>query len=345
MVGKETCVRWYKTHSALKDTAGRGKRVRAIVLERDEVQVDAVRPAPTPGADEVIVRVTRAGVCETDLQLIKGYMGFRGVLGHEFVGVAESGPYAGRRVVGEINCACWSCATCRKGLSTHCPHRTVLGILNHDGAFADFIAVPQRNLHPVPDSIPDDIAVFTEPVAAAFQIPAQLQVAATDRIIVLGDGRLGNLCAQVLSSIADDVLVVGKHPEKLALLDAIGVKTALLSEDLPQRAADIVVECTGSESGLPTALSLVRPRGTIVLKTTVAASQTLAWAPFVIDEVTLVGSRCGPFDRALDALEHGLVDVEPLIADRFNLSNGLLALQRARQKGVLKVLLEMESSM
>jgi threonine dehydrogenase-like Zn-dependent dehydrogenase len=317
--------------------------MRAIVLETDDVQVDMVRPAPAPAADEVLVRVTRAGVCETDLQLIKGYMGFRGVLGHEFVGVAESGPLAGQRVVGEINCPCWQCDTCRSGFPTHCPNRTVLGILNHDGAFADLIAVPQRNLHRVPDSIPDDIAVFTEPVAAAFQIPAQIEIAATERIAVLGDGRLGNLCAQVMSSMADDVLVIGKHREKLALLDALGLKTALLSDDIPQRSFDIVVECTGSESGLPTALKLVRPRGTIVLKTTVAGTQTLAWAPFVIDEVTLVGSRCGPFDRALNALEHGLVDVEPLITDRFSLSNGLMALQRAQQKGVLKVLLEMDA--
>jgi threonine dehydrogenase-like Zn-dependent dehydrogenase len=317
--------------------------VRAIVLEQDDVQLDQVRPAPTPGPDEVLVRVTRAGVCETDLQLIKGYMGFRGVLGHEFVGVAESGAYAGQRVVGEINCACWECDTCRRGLATHCPNRTVLGILNHDGAFADLIAVPQRNLHRVPDSIPDDIAVFTEPVAAAFQIPSQIRLTATDRIVVLGDGRLGNLCAQVLASISDEVHVVGKHREKLALLDAMGLRTALVSDDLPSREADIVVDCTGSESGLPTALKLVRPRGTIVLKTTVAGTQTLAWAPFVIDEVTLVGSRCGPFDQALDALAHGLVDVEPLIADRFNLSNGLMALERAQQKGVLKVLLEMEA--
>ena len=317
--------------------------MRALVLEQSNVQVDPVHPTPTPGPEESIVRVTRAGVCETDLQLIKGYMGFRGVLGHEFVGVAESGPYTGRRVVGEINCACWTCATCRNGFPTHCPNRTVLGILNHDGAFADLIAVPQRNLHLVPDSIPDDVAVFTEPVAAAFQIPAQLEIDKNDRIVVLGDGRLGNLCAQVLASIADDVLVVGKHPEKLGLLDSLGVKTALLSDDLPERAADIVVECTGSESGLPTALRLVRPRGTIVLKTTVAGTQTLAWAPFVIDEVTLIGSRCGPFDRALDALEKGLVDVQPLIADRFNLSNGLAALQRAQQKGVLKVLIEMDA--
>ena len=317
--------------------------MRAIVLETDDVQVDMVRPAPAPAGEEVLVRVTRAGVCETDLQLIKGYMGFRGVLGHEFVGVAESGPLAGQRVVGEINCACWQCDTCRSGFPTHCPNRTVLGILNHDGAFADLIAVPQRNLHRVPDSIPDDIAVFTEPVAAAFQIPAQIEIAGTERIAVLGDGRLGNLCAQVMSSMADEVLVIGKHREKLALLDALGLKTALLSDDIPQRSFDIVVECTGSESGLPTALKLVRPRGTIVLKTTVAGTQTLAWAPFVIDEVTLVGSRCGPFDRALNALEHGLVDVEPLITDRFSLSNGLMALQRAQQKGVLKVLLEMDA--
>ena len=317
--------------------------MRAIVLETDDVQVDMVRPAPAPAGEEVMVRVTRAGVCETDLQLIKGYMGFRGVLGHEFVGVAESGPLAGQRVVGEINCACWQCDTCRSGFPTHCPNRTVLGILNHDGAFADLIAVPQRNLHRVPDSIPDDIAVFTEPVAAAFQIPAQIEIAGTERIAVLGDGRLGNLCAQVMSSMADEVLVIGKHREKLALLDALGLKTALLSDDIPQRSFDIVVECTGSESGLPTALKLVRPRGTIVLKTTVAGTQTLAWAPFVIDEVTLVGSRCGPFDRALNALEHGLVDVEPLITDRFSLSNGLMALQRAQQKGVLKVLLEMDA--
>src|SRR5262245_22544784 len=318
--------------------------MRALVLD-DRVSVQESRPSPNPGEGEVLVRVSCAGICETDLQLIKGYMGFRGVLGHEFVGVAESGPFAGRRVVGEINCACWSCATCRRGLNTHCPNRTVLGILNHDGAFADLIAVPQRNLHPVPDSVPDDIAVFTEPVAAAFQIPAQLTISRDDRIVVLGDGRLGNLCAQVLASIADDVLVVGKHREKLGLLEMMGLKTALLSDDLPKRAADIVVECTGSESGLPTALELVRPRGTIVLKTTVAGTQTLAWAPFVIDEITLVGSRCGPFDQALHALEQGLVDVQPLIADRFNLSNGVMALQRAQQKGVLKVLLEMESSM
>ena len=203
-------------------------------------------------------------------------MGFRGVLGHEFVGVAESGPFAGRRVVGEINCACHACDTCTAGFPTHCPNRTVLGILNHDGAFADRIAVPQANLHVVPDSLPNDIAVFTEPVAAAYQIPAQLAVGPRDRVVVLGDGRLGNLCAQVLAGLSNHVLVVGKHDSKLALLRARGIATAKLGDALDPRMADIVVDCTGSATGLPTALTLVRPRGTIVLKTTVAGSQELA---------------------------------------------------------------------
>jgi len=313
--------------------------MRAVVLG-DHVDVRSNHPEPAPVDGEVLVRVTRAGICETDLQLIKGYMGFRGVLGHEFVGVAESGPMAGRRVVGEINCACWRCETCLRGLPTHCPNRTVLGILNHDGAFADLIAVPQRNLHPVPDSLSDDLAVFTEPVAAAFQIPAQMAIHAQDRVIVLGDGRLGNLCAQVLARLSDRVVVVGKHPEKLALLTSMGIATALTSDPLDDRAADVVVDCTGSETGLPAALRLVRPRGTIVLKTTVAGQQTLAWAPFVIDEVTLMGSRCGPFDWALEALERGHVRVQPLVSDRFDLSQGLEALARAQTKGVLKVLLD-----
>jgi threonine dehydrogenase-like Zn-dependent dehydrogenase len=313
--------------------------MRAIVLD-DRVSVHEARPTPTPAGGEVLVRVLCAGICETDLQLIKGYMGFRGVIGHEFVGVAESGPLAGRRVVGEINCACRQCETCRSGLPTHCPNRTVLGILNHDGAFAEMIAVPQCNLHAVPDSVPDEVAVFTEPVAAAFQIPAQMTIRSKDRVVVLGDGRLGNLCAQVLARLSDHVMVVGKHLEKLALLASLGIGTALLSDPLDERAADIVVDCTGSDAGLPTALRLVRPRGTIVLKTTVAGAQTMAWAPFVIDEVTLVGSRCGPFDQALAALEQGRVSVRPLISDRFDLSHGIEALARAQMKPVLKVLLD-----
>ena len=314
--------------------------MRAMVLDDEGIHFRTSHPVPNTAEGEVLVRVTRAGVCETDLQLIKGYMGFRGVLGHEFVGVAESGPFAGRRVVGEINCSCERCDTCRRGMPGHCPNRTVLGILNHDGAFADMMAIPQRNLHLVPDSVPDDIAVFTEPVAAAFQIPAQIPVRRDDRVIVLGDGRLGNLCAQVLAHLSDRVLVVGKHPAKLSLLAARGIGTALLSDDRPDREADIVVDCTGSDTGLPLALKLVRPRGTIVLKTTVAGAQTLAWATLVIDEVTIVGSRCGPFDRALAALQDGKVEVGPLLSARFPLSEGLQALDRAQAKGVVKVLLD-----
>jgi len=330
--------------------------MRAIVLAQNNTLSNR-HDYPTPSArdGEVLVRVLRAGVCETDLQLVRGYMGFSGVLGHEFVGVAESGPMKGRRVVGEINCSCWTCSTCQAGRPSHCPNRTVLGILNHDGAFADFIAVPQRNLHAVPDSVSDDIAVFTEPVAAAFQIPAQIPIALTDRVVVLGDGRLGNLCAQVLARLSSHVTVVGKHAEKLALLTGRlhegppkaghyvrEIATKLLADVEPDHSADIVVDCTGSPTGLPTALSLVRPRGTIVLKTTVAGEQTMAWAPVVIDEVTIVGSRCGPFDRALAALEAGEVSVQPLISARYSLSDGVSAIEHARTRPALKVLIDVQ---
>ena len=231
------------------------------------------------------------------------------------------------------------------GRPTHCPNRTTIGIDGHDGAFAELIAVPQRNLHRVPDAVPTDAAVFTEPLAAAFQIPAQLTVNRTDRVVVLGDGRLGNLCAQVLAGISDRVILVGKHPEKLALLNALGIETALLGDLRANVAgginrADLVVDCTGSETGLPTALQLVRPRGTIVLKTTVAGSQQMPWAPVVIDEVTIVGSRCGPFDRALAALDAGSISVLPLISRRFDLSHGIEALEAAKSGGALKVLLD-----
>src|SRR5215831_839304 len=322
--------------------------MRAIIFDGRTLSLRADYPTPTPDDDEVLVRVLRAGVCETDLQLIKGYMGFHGILGHEFVGVAESGPLKGRRVVSEINCNCGTCTTCDAGRPSHCPDRTVLGILNHDGAFADYIVVPLRNLHAVPDSISDDEAVFTEPLAAAFQIPVQVPIDHDDRVVVLGDGRLGNLCAQVLARITKHVTVVGKHPEKLALLESppegghyvAPAATTLLSDIEPSRDYDVVVDCTGSPTGLPTALSLVRPRGTIVLKTTVAGEQTLALAPLVIDEVTIVGSRCGPFDRALTALETGEVSVLPLISARYPLDDGLAAVEHARTKPALKVLLD-----
>jgi threonine dehydrogenase-like Zn-dependent dehydrogenase len=267
-------------------------------------------------------------------------MAFRGVLGHEFVGVADEGPFAGRRVVGDINGRCWSCPTCTAGRPTHCPNRTTIGIAGHDGAFAEYVAVPQRNLHLVPETVATDAAVFAEPLAAACQIPAQVPIDRADRVLVLGDGRLGNLCAQVLARLTGDLLVVGRHESKLALLRTLGIDTCLLDDAPTDRGADLVVDCTGSESGLPTALRMVRPRGTIVLKTTVAGTQTLALSPIVIDEVTVVGSRCGPFDRALDALEKGWVSVEPLISCRFDLARGIEALDAAGTRPVLKVLLD-----
>src|SRR6266853_1308721 len=316
----------------------RSAGMRAIVLDRDRVVARTDHPEPTLRDGEVMVRVLCAGICETDLQLIRGYMGFHGVLGHEFVGIVQTGPLSGRRVVGEINCSCYRCEICLAGRPTHCPHRSVLGILNHDGAFADLIAVPQQNLHGVPESMPTDIAVFTEPVAAAFQIPAPMTIHRHDRIVVLGDGRLGNLCAQVLAHLSKDVTVVGKHDEKLALLKGLGIRTALLGAFPARRDVDIVVDCTGSPTGLPTALTIVSPRGTIVLKTTVAGEQTLALAPVVIDEVTILGSRCGPFDRALTALDSGEVSVLPLISARYGLSDGVAALEHARSKPSLKVL-------
>lgn len=312
--------------------------MRALVLGDDGVRLETDRRDPVPAAGDVLVRVLAAGICETDLQLIRGYHGFRGVLGHEFVGVALGGRFDGRRVVGEINCSCHACETCRAGRPGHCPHRTVIGIVNRDGAFADLVSVPERNLHAVPDAIEAEAAVFTEPVAAAFQIPEQVTITSGDRVIVVGDGRLGNLCAQVLSPLTDHLLVVGKHRDKLARLERLGIRGCLLHDRPRDRAADIVVECTGSDSGLPTALELVRPRGTIVLKTTIAGVSTLALAPVVVDEVTIVGSRCGPFGRALDALARGLVDVRTLIDDRFPLADGVRALHRAAEPGVLKVL-------
>lgn len=314
----------------------------ALEFREQSVRLRSDVPIPDPPDGEVLVRVLRAGVCETDLQLVKGYMGFAGILGHEFVGVAETGPLAGQRVVGEINCSCETCDFCRAGLRNHCPHRSVLGILNRDGAFAEYLTLPAQNLHVVPENVSTEAAVFTEPLAAAFQIPTQIPLNENQRVIVLGDGRLGNLCAQVIAMHDCQLTVIGKHPEKLALLERLGIETKLLADlkTIPmEQRADIVVDCTGSPTGVPTALQLVKPRGTIVLKTTVAGDQTLALAPFVIDEITLIGSRCGPFPKALEALAAGRIDVEPLVTARFHLSDAVGALDYASKPGMLKVLL------
>jgi threonine dehydrogenase-like Zn-dependent dehydrogenase len=313
---------------------------RAVVVNRGQLEFASAYSGRTPSPGHIPVRVTLAGICETDLQLVRGYMGYEGILGHEFVGIAEFGRFAGQRVVGEINCACHTCSTCQAGLPTHCPQRTVLGILNHDGAFADRVWLPEENLHPLPDSIPDDEAVFVEPLAAAWQIPAQLRVQEYRNVIVLGDGRLGNLCAQVLKACGCSVTLVGKHPWKLDIASRLGIPTALVGDIPRDRSADLVIDCTGSASGLPTAWSLVRPRGTIVLKTTVADPAGPNLAPLVIDEITVVGSRCGPFPKAIESLTKRTVDVRPLISARYPVANAVEAFQAAADGRHLKVLLE-----
>jgi threonine dehydrogenase-like Zn-dependent dehydrogenase len=282
--------------------------------------------------------VLLAGVCATDLQLVAGYMEFSGVPGHEFVGVAESGPFAGRRVVGEINCPCGECAHCRSGRAKHCPERTVLGILGRDGAFAERLVLPQANLHEVPDSIPTEEAVFAEPLAAAFRIPEQVSDLAGQEAVVLGDGRLGNLCAQVLRLHGANVRVAGKHRAKLRVLDQLGFKTEAVATLEHPHSADLVVECTGSPTGLNAALTQVRPMGTIVLKTTVAVDQRVLLASAVIDEVTIIGSRCGPFDKALEALRLGQINVNALIDGYYPLSEALRVFKRASEGQSLKQL-------
>jgi threonine dehydrogenase-like Zn-dependent dehydrogenase len=297
-------------------------------------------PRPLPSDGVAVVRVAVAGICNTDLELVKGYMGFRGVLGHEFTGTVEDGPaeWRGQRVVGEINFACEHCALCAGGWQRHCPTRRVMGILHADGAFAEYVAVPVTNLHRVPESVSDEDAVFTEPLAAAFEILDQVSLQPGTDCVVLGDGKLGLLVAQVLFQAGARVLAVGKHDGTLAILQRRGIETVLLSE-WRQTPATVVVEATGSAAGLSAAIAATRPRGTLVLKSTVAAAAQLNLAPLVINEITVVGSRCGRFAPALRALETGSVAVASLVSDRLPLNDGVDALRRAAMPGTLKVLL------
>ena len=295
---------------------------------------------PPASAERALVRVRLAGVCSTDLQLLKGYMDFRGVPGHEFVGEVHEGPaeWLGKRVVAEINFGCGRCEACGRGLQRHCPTRQVMGILDADGSFAEYLAVPLANLHAVPDAVSDEAAVFTEPLAAAFEILEQIPVKPGIQAVVLGDGKLGLLCAFVLHQAGAAVTVVGRHDSKLALARKAGMRAVNLSDWQPQ-AVDLVVEATGSPAGLQRAIAAVRPRGTLVLKSTLAEDHTLSLAPLVINEVTVVGSRCGPFPPALAALAHDRIPVSALIEAAYPLSAGLQALNHAGQRGARKVLL------
>ncbi len=303
-------------------------------------------PVPEVKPGWARIRVQVAGICKTDMEIMKGYLGFTGILGHEFVGVVdrcEDRALIGKRVVGDINAACGHCAWCARGLGRHCPQRTTLGIANLNGCMAEFCILPRENLLVVPEQMPAERAVLTEPLAAACEILEQLSIEKTDRIVVLGDGRLGVLCAWALATAAPDVTIIGHHPAKLSLARWRGI-TTLLGDDQVMPGADIVVEATGTSQGISRAMKLCRPRGTIVLKSTVAIPGDVNLAPVVINEQTIVGSRCGRFPAAL-AMMGSFPDMplDRIITGRFALERVEEAFARAQQKDALKVLLDIAS--
>lgn len=300
-------------------------------------------PEPEPGPGEALIRVSLAGICNTDLELVRGYMGFSGVLGHEFVGEVLAAPgapdWVGKRVCGEINLGCGDCPQCARAMARHCPHRRVLGILGKDGCLAERVTLPLRNLYEVPAAVPDELAVFSEPLAAAYEILEQVHIPPEERVLVLGDGKLGLLIAMALQQTGADVHVLGRHADKLTVAQGTGART-YLAPDRPEPGFDVVVEATGSPAGLEAAIELLRPRGTLVLKSTHQGKTELSLAPLVIHELTVVGSRCGVLPPALTALATRLVDPKPLLHDRFPLARGMQAMERAAAPGVLKVLIE-----
>jgi threonine dehydrogenase-like Zn-dependent dehydrogenase len=317
--------------------------MRGLWLETETIRLRDDLPRPEPAAGEARVRVLVAGICDTDLELVRGYYPFTGIPGHEFVGRVEAAvgaeEWVGRRVVGEINVSCGGCVACLAGRRTHCERRHVLGIRGRDGAFAECLTLPLANLHEVPAGIPDETAVFAEPLAAALEIQEQVAIGPRDRVVVVGDGKLGNLVAQTLALSGCGLTVIGRHASKLALLAARGIATTLAGGVSPGE-ADVVVECTGNPEGLDVARVVVRPRGTIVLKSTYRGPASVDISRIVVDEITLVGSRCGPFAPALALLAEGRVDVRPLVHARFPLHEAVAAFAEAAHPGVMKVLVE-----
>jgi 2-desacetyl-2-hydroxyethyl bacteriochlorophyllide A dehydrogenase len=313
--------------------------MQALWLENCQLSLRDVPQPAKPG--EVVIKIRKAGICGTDLELVKGYYPYTGIPGHEFVGeVLESlnPEWIGKRVVGEINAVCGVCEQCRSGRPTHCENRSVLGIINRDGVFADYVTLPVENLHPVPDEVTDEAAVFTEPLAAALEIQQQVQLHPTDRVLLIGAGRLGQLIAQTLMLTGCDLKVVARHPLQKELLTRRGIR--LIDEgDVQHWRYDLVVEATGSPSGFDLALKALRPRGTLVLKSTYKGEMAVNFSSMVVDEIQLIGSRCGPFEPALRLLAQKEVDPTVLITAEFHLSEGLRAFREAEKTGMLKVLL------
>ena len=314
-----------------------------LALRVDKKRISLKEIEKPHHADEALVRVLLSGICNTDLEIARGYAGFSGTIGHEFVGVVEESTdrsLVGRRVVGEINAGCGKCELCRGGDSRHCASRTVLGIVGRDGAHAEFLQLPNENLSVVPDKVPDEHAAFTEPLAAACGILERVSISRSDRVAIIGDGKLGLLCAQVVALSGASLLMIGKHSSKLRIVERRGIETTSPKEAAKRkREFDVVVEASGAASGFGLALDLLRPRGQLVLKSTFHGKTELDAARIVVDEISIVGSRCGRFAPALDLLKKAAVDVDSLISEEYPLSKGDHAMRRAGAKGILKVLL------
>jgi len=300
-------------------------------------------PRPTV-SDEAIVRVTLSGICNTDIEITRGYSGFEGIIGHEFVGIVESSPDGslnGKRVVGDINAGCGSCHLCVAGDSRHCPSRTVLGIVSRGGCHAEYLSLPVVNLVEVPDKVPDIRAVFAEPLAAAIAITERLEILDGDRIAVIGDGKLGILIAITLGRLSSSTVLIGKHEGKMAVAREFGVECIPLEEAMASRGVyDIVVEASGSQSGFDTAMNLVRPRGAIVLKSTYHGAPTWEAWKVVVEEISIIGSRCGRLESAISLLSRDSIELEKLVSETIPLEDGVSAMRRAEEKGVLKILLD-----
>jgi alcohol dehydrogenase len=314
--------------------------MQAVYLEGGKVTVRDV-PVPERPAGFALIRLLKAGICNTDLELQRGYYGFAGIPGHEFAGKvveADTPEWVGERVAGEINLACGDCKWCRRGLGRHCPTRTVLGIVNHPGAFAEYILLPERNLHRIPGNVSTDHAVFIEPLAAACEILDQVRIEPGTRVAVLGDGKLGLLISQVLQQHGATVVQYGRHADKLQIAAATGVEIHAGGER-PQKQFEFVVDSTGSPHGLREAVSMVQPRGTVILKSTIHGEVAVDTAPIIIDEVTLVGSRCGRFEPAIELVRQGRINVTAMLSSEFPLDQAPDAFAEAAKRGVLKVLL------
>lgn len=312
--------------------------MRAVMYE-NVLRLDTTVPKPEPTSEQSLLKIRRAGICNTDLELMAGYKEFSGILGHEFVAEVVGGELAGRRVVGEINVTDGTCEMCQRGIPSQCLNRNAIGIDDHPGAFADYLALVSRNLYPVPDDVSDDMAVFVEPLAAALQVTEGVHISPRDRVVLIGAGKLGLLVAQVLKLTGADLSVVARREKPAALLQKWGIR-AVTADELARRSAQVVVDCTGNAEGFAQALELVQPRGTIVLKSTYVGTPAANLTRVAVDEIRVVGSRCGPFDAALRLLSHGLIDTESMIDGRYSIDAALVAFDHAAKPGALKVLLE-----